>query len=441
MSKYCCCCKGEIDINYDELSLLTQILPKKQEGQEYDEKGNPVNPFIKSKLYPTSNFLYSYGNVPYGKILNLNNLLNKANSTINVKQICFGDVHSLMLFEIKKEDNKIETFLYGYGSNENGQLGLDYYPGKNNVYSSLQLINLDKVIKGKKFIFWKGLDYIIKDICIGDSFSLISIVYPSNQSLVLYRFELKKEDKFEINQGKNNNDKKTIFQEFFNTLINGSIVSVKAYGDRSLIGTLYDMNMADDYVLYGHFKEDIKELHVGINNCLLLTNDNVILGVGHSEYGEFGLGDLSDNYAFYNGFYKVNEYFKSRQLEIIKLSTGARHSLILCSNGKVYCFGDNSDGQCCGLEKMVEQPMLVTFEDEKEFIIDIKAGFNHSMAKSKNGKVYVWGDSAWDKLGFKETRVDQFIPVEISDMKIRNVVGLFAGPMQSAIFVSGGVGT
>lgn len=451
MSKYCCCCKGEIDINYDELSLLTQILPKKQEGQEYDEKGNPVNPFIKSKLYPTSNFLYSYGNVPYGKILNLNNLLNKANSTINVKQICFGDVHSLMLFEIKKEDNKIETFLYGYGSNENGQLGLDYYPGKNNVYSSLQLINLDKVIKGKKFIFWKGLDYVIKDICIGDSFSLISIVYPSNQSLVLYRFELKKEDKFEINQGQNNNDKKTIFQEFFNTLINGSIVSVKAYGDRSLIltnknnlyikGTLYDMNMADDYVLYGHFKEDIKELHVGINNCLLLTNDNVILGVGHSEYGEFGLGDLSNNYAFYNGFYKVNDYFKSRQLEIIKLSTGARHSLILCSNGKVYCFGDNSDGQCCGLEKMVEQPMLVSFEDEKEFIIDIKAGFNHSMAKSKNGKVYVWGDSAWDKLGFKETRVDQFIPVEISDMKIRNVVGLFAGPMQSAIFVSGGVGT
>ena len=115
--------------------------------------------------------------------------------------------------------------------------------------------------------------------------------------------------------------------------------------------------------------------------------------------------------------------------------------MILCSNGKVYCFGDNSDGQCCGLEKMVEQPMLVTFEDEKEFIIDIKAGFNHSMAKSKNGKVYVWGDSAWDKLGFKETRVDQFIPVEVSDMKIRNVVGLYAGPMQSAIFVSGGVGT
>ena len=56
----------------------------------------------------------------------------------------------------------------------------------------------------------------------------------------------------------------------------------------------------------------------------------------------------------------------------------------------------------------------------------------------KTGKIYVWGDSAWDKLGFKETRVDQNEPVEVSDLKIRNVIGMFAGPMQTAFFVSGG---
>ena len=61
------------------------------------------------------------------------------------------------------------------------------------------------------------------------------------------------------------------------------------------------------------------------------------------------------------------------------------------------------------------------------------------MAKSKSGKVFVWGDSAWDKLGFKETRVDQFTPVEVSDMKIRNVIRMFAGPLQSTFFISGGI--
>ena len=73
-----------------------------------------------------------------------------------------------------------------------------------------------------------------------------------------------------------------------------------------------------------------------------------------------------------------------------------------------------------------------------EVIVDIKAGFNHSIAKGKTGKIYVWGDSAWDKLGIKETRVDQNEPTEISDLKIRNIYSIFAGPMQSAFFVTGG---
>ena len=126
-------------------------------------------------------------------------------------------------------------------------------------------------------------------------------------------------------------------------------------------------------------------------------------------------------------------------LGIKKISTGARHSLVLCNNGQLYCFGDNSDGQCCGLEKIVTVPTLIRFDDSDEVIVDIKAGFNHSIAKGKTGKIYVWGDSAWDKLGFKETRVDQYDPVEVSDLKIRNVIGIFAGPKQSAFFISGGI--
>ena len=136
-------------------------------------------------------------------------------------------------------------------------------------------------------------------------------------------------------------------------------------------------------------------------------------------------------------FLKIDFFFENK-LKIIKISSGARHSLVLCEGGKVYCFGDNSDSQCCGLEKIVSIPTLVRFNDFNEVIVDIKAGFNHSIAKGKTGKIYVWGDSAWDKLGFKETRVDQNEPIEVSDLKIRNIYSIFAGPMQSAFFVSGG---
>ena len=84
-------------------------------------------------------------------------------------------------------------------------------------------------------------------------------------------------------------------------------------------------------------------------------------------------------------------------------------------------------------------PWIQTVCLENVFVVDICCGFNHSICKDSYGKVYFWGDSAWGKLGIKETKVDQCIPLEMSDMKIRNVVKMFAGPMQSAIFVSGGI--
>ena len=111
--------------------------------------------------------------------------------------------------------------------------------------------------------------------------------------------------------------------------------------------------------------------------------------------------------------------------------------MVLCSNGELYCFGDNSDGQCSGFEKVVDEPTLIEFEDEDEFIVDIKAGFNHSIAKGLSKKVYVWGDSTWGKIGIKESTIDQFDPLEINDMKIRNVINIFAGSMYSSFFTSG----
>ena len=149
------------------------------------------------------------------------------------------------------------------------------------------------------------------------------------------------------------------------------------------------------------------------------------------------IADVVANKVYHVRNHFVNNFFKEQGLNILKLSTGARHSMVLCSNGELYFFGDNSDGQCSGFEKIVNEPTLIEFEDEDEFIVDIKAGFNHSIAKGKNGKIYVWGDSAWDKLGFKETRVDQNEPVEVSDLKIRNVINMFAGSMHSGFFTSG----
>ena len=466
MSTTCCaccdcdCCIGSINDNLDHLTTATQILP-----QIHNQLSTYTTLGVKEQLSPENNILISFGNITYGKTLNLNELTKHNNCILNVKSISFTDTHSLMLIERMEPGSNLiqESLVYGYGSNENGELGLDYDPKLiNNYYHSWTQVPLD-YIGEPNTIFQKRLSFNVYDVYCGDKFSIISVIL-TDGSLALYRFMLRKDDKFSLLNGEGDGEqkKRCIFIEKFNSLHNGGIKYVAVFGDRILVlthknylfvrGILYDMGNAGDYVLYKKFNIDasnIVSLNVGINNCLLLADNNIIYAIVHNDYCEFGIKDEDLPNSISNMVFSSNEYLKqdeifenrffyNNKLNIIKISTGARHSLVLCEGGKVYCFGDNSDSQCCGLEKIVSTPTLVRFNDYNEVIVDIKAGFNHSIAKGTTGKIYVWGDSAWDKLGFKETRVDQNEPVEISDLKIRNVHRIFAGPTQTAFFISGG---
>ena len=475
----CGCCTKGVDWDVNDVNFATTILPKNNfsSGNRSKKLGMKHSPksltyFEKSNidnLFFDNNLLISYGNVLYDKNLDLNKLTNKEeNDKLNIKKISSNDIHSLMLIEIYDENNNLKnTIIYGYGSNENGQLGIDYDPLGNNFYRDWILVNLEKKIK---------FNFVIDDINVGDDFSIITLKDISKNILLIYRFQLSKEDQFEILSANNNSIKNCIKKEKFNIDENEGIKQVECFGNRILVltndnslymkGILYDMSNASEFKKCAKFNENILYITMGINNCLLLSEDNIIYGIGHNEYKEFGISDeellknknefstskvktikndlkrnliktnnnISDNY---NERIYVNHFFKDRGLYIQKISTGARHSMVLCTNGELYCFGDNSDGQCSGFEKVVDEPTLIEFEDEDEFIVDIKAGFNHSIAKGLSKKIYVWGDSTWGKIGIKESTIDQFDPLEINDMKIRNVVNIFAGPMYSGFFTSG----
>ena len=475
----CGCCTKGIDWDANDMNFATTILPKNtfsqgnrskklglkhaQKSLTYFEKNNL------DKLFPDNNLLISYGNFFYDKILDLDKLTKKEeNHKLNVKKMSSSDMHSLMLIEIYDENNNlIKTLIYGYGSNEYGQLGIDYDPLGNNFYKDWVLINLEKKMK---------FEFFIDDINIGDDFSIVTLKDLNSNNLLMIRFQLSKDDQFDILSNNNNTIKNCITKEQFNLSDNKGIKQVGCFGNRILVltndnslymkGILYDMSNATEFKKCAKFKENILYFTLGINNCLLLSEENVIYAIGHNEYKEFGISEeeqIKNKYTLtklkskiinedlkknlmktndgvndnYNEKIYVNNFFKERGLIIQKISTGARHSMVLCTNGELYCFGDNSDGQCSGFEKVVDEPTLIEFEDEDEFIIDIKAGFNHSIAKGLSKKVYVWGDSTWGKIGIKESTIDQFDPLEINDMKIRNVINMFAGPMHSGFFTSG----
>lgn len=126
-------------------------------------------------------------------------------------------------------------------------------------------------------------------------------------------------------------------------------------------------------------------------------------------------------------------FFKGKNVK--KISLGARHSLVLTHEGNIYSFGDNSEGQCSGVEKAITVPRLVEFPN-KDRIIDICCGYNHSVALSINGDIFTWGDSSTGKLGYPVYDSVQYYPKIIPFLKYRYINLIAAGPWQTCVAIS-----
>ena len=253
----CGCCSKGVDWDSSDINFATTIFPKEsRENRIKNFKHSPVSISIfenkhLEKLYPNNNLLITYGNVLYEKNLDLNVLTKKEDKEkLNVKKIVSSDVHSLMLIEILDENlNLKNTIIYAYGSNENGQLGIDYDPLGNNFYKDWTMVDLSKKIK---------FEFFVEDINVGDDFSIIVIKDIQKNMLLMIRFQLSKEDQFEILSNNNNKSKKNcVTKEKFNIYQHEGIKQVECFGNRILVltndnslymkGILYDMSNELEY--------------------------------------------------------------------------------------------------------------------------------------------------------------------------------------------------
>ena len=202
MFKFSCgCCTKGVDWDASDLNFATTVFGKDKINRENRLKNiglkhspNSISVFENKqleKLYPNNNLLISYGNVLYEKILDLNKLTKKKDiHKLNVKKIVASDVHYLMLIEIFDENlNLIKTMIYAYGSNENGQLGIDYDPLGNNFYKDWTIVNLEKKVT---------FQFYVEDINVGDDFSIVLIRDEERDISLMIRFQLSKEDQFDI---------------------------------------------------------------------------------------------------------------------------------------------------------------------------------------------------------------------------------------------------
>jgi alpha-tubulin suppressor-like RCC1 family protein len=92
-------------------------------------------------------------------------------------------------------------------------------------------------------------------------------------------------------------------------------------------------------------------------------------------------------------FKKIDLPFNS-SLIIKSISAGFSFSLILLSNGEIYSFGSNENGELGNKNHVPNssKPILVYNKGilKNQNIIMICAGYYHSIVLSENGNIYSW---------------------------------------------------
>ncbi len=139
---------------------------------------------------------------------------------------------------------------------------------------------------------------------------------------------------------------------------------------------------------------------VSVGNAFILALDST----GHLySWGENVSGTLGNGST--NSSSHPVAVTMPQAVQLIQVSAGFDHALALSSSGEVYVWGSNEYGQL-GMEG--NSAVLVPTKLESlsgQRIVSVAAGKQFSLALSENGKVYAWGNNASLQLGVDSATV------------------------------------
>jgi len=91
---------------------------------------------------------------------------------------------------------------------------------------------------------------------------------------------------------------------------------------------------------------------------------------------------------------------------VVAVAAGGRHSVALASDGKVYAWGHNGNGQLgnsFSTDSWVPVPVTMSGALAGKTVVAVAAGGYHSVALASDGKIYTWGDNGNGQLGNNST--------------------------------------
>jgi hypothetical protein len=170
----------------------------------------------------------------------------------------------------------------------------------------------------------------------------------------------------------------------------------------------------------GFNNEKVVMISCGYEHSMALTECGHVYSWGHNGFGQLGIGNTVHSNE--PKFVAVTDENKCNVF-IEKISCGSRHSLLLSSDGYIYAFGRNSDGEL-GNQKEENELSPHRIKIETKFI-DISSRWilyeGFSIALSQNGIYYIWGQCGEEIIRTpKPTNFESFDEIYAKYFKITN---------------------
>ncbi|MFN0127578.1 MAG: choice-of-anchor D domain-containing protein [Verrucomicrobiales bacterium] len=180
------------------------------------------------------------------------------------------------------------------------------------------------------------------------------------------------------------------------------------------------------------------------NDLVLVWKARRVYGWGANPTGSLGIGAEGDRHV-------LTELVREGALEgktILRVAAGGAHALAVTSDGMVYSWGNNSNGQLGHPDRRsISVPVPVDMNGNPELagkkFVAVAAGNDHSLALSSDGTVAAWGTNWHGQLGDGSTvsrHEPRAISTAIGESAVagRKVVAIAAGGVSSLAICSDG---
>jgi alpha-tubulin suppressor-like RCC1 family protein len=163
------------------------------------------------------------------------------------------------------------------------------------------------------------------------------------------------------------------------------------------------------------------------DHSMALDSQGNLWAWGNNANGQLGIGDQDVE----TSTVPVKLPFPENT-RFIKIAAGARHSLAIDSNGNVWAWGANLNGQL-GNGTNIDSfgPTRVTFPDGTPRIVTIAAGGHHSLALDANNNLWAWGGNEHGQLGVAQNVFSRNTPIRSVFPDGTVIVGIAAGTAHS----------